>query len=123
MRPIAPSRRRENAARSGTGSPAASRACNVRKVFMPSVSHRHGRAVHAATSARPSHTAIRRISAGPIEQRRFGEWRMCASILSPTDAAIVRTLAASGKFDPNALTAEPALRLLGAVARLQGQAA
>jgi len=71
----------------------------------------------------PNHTAIRRIAAGPIAERRFARWRMCASVLSPTDAAIIRTLSGSGKFDPPTLTAEAALRLLGAVARLQSQAA
>jgi hypothetical protein len=64
-------------------------------------------------------TGIRRITAGPIEERRFSAWQMCASVLSPTDEAIIRTLAGSGKFDPSTLTPEAALRLLKAVARLQ----
>lgn len=67
----------------------------------------------------PNHHAIRRIASGPIAQRRFGAWRMCAAILSPTDAAITRTLAGSGRFDPEAIDGPAALRLLQAVARLQ----
>ncbi len=67
----------------------------------------------------PNHHGIRRITAGPIEERRFSAWQMCASVLSPTDEAIIRTLAGSGKFDPGTLTPEAALRLLKAVARLQ----
>lgn len=69
----------------------------------------------------PNHHAIRRIGAGPIAERRFGAWKMCAGILSPTDQAIVHTLAGSGKFDPRTLTASAALNLLNAVARLQAQ--
>ena len=73
--------------------------------------------------ADPNHTGIRRLGAGPIAQRHFGAWRMCAGILSPTDAAIIQTLEGSGRFDPATLTAEAAHRLLATVARLQGQAA
>lgn len=69
----------------------------------------------------PNHRNIRRISAGPIAERRFAAWRMCAAILSPTDAAIIRTLEGSGRFDPRTLSAAAALRLLASVARLQGQ--
>jgi hypothetical protein len=69
----------------------------------------------------PNHHGIRRIAAGPIAERRFGAWKMCAGILSPTDQAIVRTLAGSGKFAPRTLTAASALNLLHAVARLQSQ--
>ena len=69
----------------------------------------------------PNHHDIRRIGAGPIAERRFGAWKMCAGILSPTDQAIVRTLAGSGKFDPRTLTTGSALNLLHAVARLQSR--
>ncbi len=69
----------------------------------------------------PNHHAIRRIGAGPLAERRFGAWKMCAGILSPTDQAIVRTLAGSGKFDPRTLTEAAALNLLHAVARLQSK--
>ena len=71
----------------------------------------------------PNHQGIRRITAGPIEERRFSAWQMCASVLTPTDEAIIRMLAGSGKFDPSTLTPEAALRLLKAVARLQSQPA
>ena len=67
----------------------------------------------------PNHHAIRRIAAGPIAERRFGAWKMCAGILSPTDQAITRTLSGSGRFNPRTLTAGSALTLLHAVARLQ----
>lgn len=70
----------------------------------------------------PNHHAIRRIAAGPIPARRFAAWQMCASILSPTDSAITRTLAASGRFDPSTLQVDGAWRLLQSVARLQGEA-
>ena len=67
----------------------------------------------------PNHHGIRRIASGPIAERRFGAWRMCAAVLSPTDEAIIRTLAGSGRFDPATMDAAAALRLLQAVARLQ----
>ncbi len=70
-----------------------------------------------------NHHAIRRIAAGPIAERRFGAWQMCASVLSPTDAAIVRTLAGSGRFDPATISPQHALGLLQAVARLQAKPA
>ena len=67
-----------------------------------------------------NHTAIRIIVAEPIRERRFAQWSMCASTLSPTDRAIIEVLETSGKFDGSRLTAEFAMRLLLAVARLQG---
>jgi hypothetical protein len=67
----------------------------------------------------PNHQAIRRIASGPIAARRFGAWRMCAAVLTPTDEAIIRALAGSGRFDPATMDADAALRLLQAVARLQ----
>ncbi len=69
----------------------------------------------------PNHHDIRRIGAGPLAERRFGAWKMCAGILSATDQAIVRTLSGSGKFDPRTLTEAAALNLLHAVARLQSK--
>lgn len=84
-----------------------------------------GRRIDVATimqrvSQDTNHTAIRTIVAGPIPQRRFARWAMCASTLSPTDRAIVEVLTTSGKFDGSQLTAESAMRLLLAVAQLQG---
>jgi hypothetical protein len=67
----------------------------------------------------PSHEDIRRISAGPINERRFGRWSMCASTLSPTDDAIIEALKGSGKFDGRRLDRDAALRLLMAVGGLQ----
>jgi len=69
----------------------------------------------------PDHTQIRRLSAGPIAARSFPDWNMCASVFTSTDEQIVQALAGSGKFDPASLGAAPAMRLLLAVARLQGR--
>jgi hypothetical protein len=77
-------------------------------------------AIMRRVSQDPNHAALRVIVAGPISGRRFAQWSMCASILSPTDTAIVEVLKTSGKFDGGKLTPESAIQLLLAVARLQG---
>ncbi len=66
-----------------------------------------------------NHKNIRKITAGPINQRGFPQWSMCASTLSPTDQAIVEVLKTSGKFDANRLNGDSAMRLLLGVGRLQ----
>jgi len=71
----------------------------------------------------PSHCDIRRLHAGPIANRAFPQWSMCASTLSPTDAQIVAVLSKSGKFTPATLDMPAALRLLLSVARLQSHPA
>lgn len=71
----------------------------------------------------PDHCQIRRLSAGPIAVRSFPDWNMCASVFTSTDEQIVRVLAGSGMFDPAALVAASAMRLLLSVAHLQGRMA
>lgn len=66
-----------------------------------------------------NHKYIRRVTSGPIKQRQFALWSMCASTLSSTDEAIVQVLKTSGKFDGGKLNGDSAMRLLLAVARLQ----
>jgi hypothetical protein len=67
----------------------------------------------------PSHCDIRRVASGPIIDRSFALWSMCASTLSPTDEAIVQVLQNSGRFDARKLDADAATKLLLAVGRLQ----
>ncbi len=71
----------------------------------------------------PSHRDIRRLHAGPIANRAFAQWNMCASTLSPTDAQIVPVLSKSGKLTPATLDMPAALRLLLSVARLKSHPA
>jgi hypothetical protein len=66
-----------------------------------------------------NHKHIKKLFAGPIAKRNFPIWSMCASILAPTDRAIINVLETSGKFDGNKLDGSAAMRLLLAVGRLQ----
>jgi hypothetical protein len=66
-----------------------------------------------------NHKHIKKLFAGPIAKRNFPIWSMCASILAPTDRAIIDVLETSGKFDGNKLDGSAAMRLLLAVGRLQ----
>lgn len=59
------------------------------------------------------------LSAGPAAHREFGDWAMCAHDLSATDAEILRVLGARGTFNPEALTASAALRLLTTLRSIQ----
>lgn len=71
----------------------------------------------------PNHRDVRRIHAGPIANRAFSQWSMCASTFSATDSQIVSVLSKSGRFTPATLDTTAALRLLLSVARLQSPAA
>lgn len=83
-----------------------------------------GRRVDASVTYRrieidPRHRNLRLIDCGPLPERRFGQWSMCARVLSPSDKAVVEVLDGSVKFDPGALSKDQALGILLAVARLQ----
>ena len=67
----------------------------------------------------PRHQVIRLVTSGPILARSFGQWSMCGSELSPTDASIVRILENNGNFDARRLNEHSALSLLSLVADLQ----
>ncbi|WP_304166481.1 BLUF domain-containing protein [Phenylobacterium aquaticum] len=67
----------------------------------------------------PRHADSRVLSAGPAEQREFGDWDMCARRISATDDAILTTLAQRQAFDPTTLSAAAALRLLKTVAGIK----
>lgn len=69
------------------------------------------------------HTSLRILHAGPIDHRRFGLWSMCASALSPDDAAIVHVMQMTGGFDPATIEAEAAVLHLIQVGLLQGSEA
>ncbi len=71
----------------------------------------------------PRHSETVVIAAGPAEARLFQDWDMCAHMLSPADAAIVKVIDARGVFDPTRLTPTTALRLLAAVADIQRRTA
>ncbi len=69
------------------------------------------------------HENARVIGAGPVGERAFGDWHMCARTITPADDAILATLSGDGRLDLGKLSAEPALRLLMAVRRIQGAVA
>lgn len=60
---------------------------------------------------------------GPASRRLFGDWHMCASTLAASDRAILEVLDGKEDFNPQALTAAGAERLLTAVAAVQRRAA
>jgi hypothetical protein len=63
------------------------------------------------------------ICQGPASRRLFGDWNMCASTLAASDRAILEVLEGKEDFNPQALTAAGAERLLVAVAAVQRRAA
>ena len=67
----------------------------------------------------PDHGDVTVITSGPLMERHFPAWSMCASMLSPGDKAIVDVLESSGRFDARKIDPVAALKLLRAVNRLQ----
>ncbi len=62
------------------------------------------------------------ISAGPVDQRLFGDWHMCARTLTSADDAILDTLNQRSAFEPAKLTPEMTLRLLATVSGIKQRA-
>ena len=58
------------------------------------------------------HEGVKVLGAGPVDQRLFREWDMCARTLSMVDAEVARTLERRGPFEPGKLSAASATRLL-----------
>ncbi|THD70236.1 BLUF domain-containing protein [Phenylobacterium sp.] len=81
------------------------------------------RGAYARISMDPRHHDLQIFSQGPAERRLFGEWNMCASSLAPSDKSILAVLDGKGDFNPKALTATSALRLLTTVADIQRRTA
>ena len=71
----------------------------------------------------PRHYDPQVLTTGPVEERAFGRWSMCARRLSPADAAVLTVLRGSRSFDPTRLDADEALPLLRAIADLRTPAA
>jgi hypothetical protein len=69
--------------------------------------------------ADPRHDRLRLIDSGAISERGFGQWSMCAALLTPSDQAIVMALNGCTSFNPAVLSADQALGILLEVARLQ----
>jgi hypothetical protein len=59
------------------------------------------------------------IAQGPVEQRLFDDWKMCARTLAPSDEAILDVISARGNFNPASLTSQSVHELLTAVAKIQ----
>ena len=59
------------------------------------------------------------ISAGPAEEREFGDWNMCARHVGVADDAILAALGQRTDFRPKDFTPVAALRLLTAVRGIQ----
>lgn len=81
------------------------------------------RDTYARISMDTRHHDLQIISQGPAAQRLFGEWNMCASSLAPSDKAILDVIDGKGQFNPKALTALSAQRLLTTVAAIQRRTA
>ena len=65
------------------------------------------------------HEESKTLAAGPVSAREFGDWNMCAARITPADDAILDALAQRQVFDPSALSAAAALRLLKTVRGIQ----
>lgn len=81
------------------------------------------RSAYARISMDARHSDLHIISHGPAGKRLFGDWNMCASSLAPSDKAILAVLDGKGDFNPKALTAASAERLLTIVADVQRRTA
>ncbi len=67
----------------------------------------------------PRHEDSKILAAGPAASRLFADWNMCARRMTPADDAILNTLSQRDSFDPYALSAQSALKLLTAVRGIQ----
>jgi blue light- and temperature-responsive anti-repressor len=67
----------------------------------------------------PRHLEPTVLAAGPVDDRAFADWNMCARRLSAADDAILETLSQRNPFEPTKLSATAALRLLTAVRGIQ----
>lgn len=65
------------------------------------------------------HEDCKVLHAAPAEGRSFEDWAMCARTLTPADDAILDALSMRASFEPYALTAGQALRLLKSVRGIQ----
>lgn len=81
------------------------------------------RTAYARIAMDPRHHDLRIISQGSAERRLFGDWNMCASALAASDKAILSVLDGKRDFNPQALTAASAQRLLTTVANIQRRTA
>lgn len=77
------------------------------------------RTTYARISMDRRHQDLRIISQGPAQSRLFADWHMCASALSASDKVILDVLGRRADFNPQALNADSAERLLTAVAAIQ----
>ena len=77
----------------------------------------------ARVNADPRHQAVRVLGSDFVGSRLFGRWAMCASNLSAADDGVLRVLATRGTFTPYALSSAAALKLLSAIADIQGRPA
>jgi hypothetical protein len=75
--------------------------------------------VYSRISDDPRHGDCRVLHAGPSETRSFEDWNMCARHMTPSDEAILDTLAMRTVFEPHRLTGKQVLRLLKAVRGVQ----
>ena len=55
------------------------------------------------------------MTAGPVGERLFGQWSMCAHTITPAAAPILKMLDLSGEFDPFRMDGDKTLSLLTAI--------
>ncbi len=63
------------------------------------------------------HAQLEMLSAGPVSERLFGQWGMCAHAITPEAAPILETLDLAADFDPFQIDGGKALKLMTAVSR------
>ena len=71
--------------------------------------------------ADPRHCDVKVLGAEFSSSRAFGRWAMCANSLSAADDDILRVLGTRGGFEPYAMPASTALRLLRTIADIHGR--
>jgi hypothetical protein len=69
----------------------------------------------------PRHCEVKVLGSEFVTARAFGRWAMCANNLSAADDDILRVLQTRGAFDPYAMTAASALKLLRTIADIHSR--
>jgi hypothetical protein len=65
------------------------------------------------------HAQLELMQGGPVEERLFGRWSMCAHAITPEAKPILDTLDLAADFDPFMMDGDKALQLMVAVSRAE----
>ena len=73
--------------------------------------------IFGAIGRDPRHAQLELMRCGPVEERLFGRWSMCAHTITPDAKPILDTLDLDAEFDPFTMPGDKALQLMVAVSK------